>query len=100
MAARSTDPVPPAGLALIRNYRRGWLRGDVIAGVTIAAYLVPQVMAYATIAGLPPAAGLWASVGPLLAYAALGSSLLLSAGPESSTALMTGATVAALGNGG
>lgn len=99
MAARSTDPVPPAGLALIRNYRRGWLRGDVIAGVTIAAYLVPQVMAYATIAGLPPAAGLWASVGPLLAYAALGSSLLLSAGPESSTALMTGATVAALGNG-
>lgn len=80
-------------------YQRQWLRGDVIAGVTVAAYLVPQVMAYATVAGLPPAAGLWASIGPLVAYAVLGSSRLLSAGPESSTALMTGATVAALGGG-
>src|SRR6266516_3065641 len=42
------------GLAVLRDYRRGWLPGDLLAGVTVAAYLVPQVMAYATIAGLPP----------------------------------------------
>ena len=41
------------GLSLFTKYRRRWLRGDVLAGITVAAYLVPQVMAYATIAGLP-----------------------------------------------
>lgn len=46
------------GVAVLRNYQRGWLRGDVVAGCTVAAYLVPQVMAYATIAGLPPVVGL------------------------------------------
>lgn len=39
------------------NYQRSWLRGDLVAGVTVAAYLVPQVMAYATVAGLRPVAG-------------------------------------------
>ena len=47
------------GLSLFTKYRRRWLRGDVLAGITVAAYLVPQVMAYATIAGLPPVTGLW-----------------------------------------
>ncbi|MER6736208.1 SulP family inorganic anion transporter [Streptomyces puniciscabiei] len=42
------------------GHRRSWLRGDLLAGVTVAAYLVPQVMAYAGVAGLPPVAGLWA----------------------------------------
>jgi MFS superfamily sulfate permease-like transporter len=46
------------GLAVLRGYRREWLPGDLLAGVTVAAYLVPQVMAYATIAGLPPVAAL------------------------------------------
>jgi sulfate permease, SulP family len=46
------------GLARLRGYERHWLRGDVLAGVTVAAYLVPQVMAYAVIAGLPPVVGL------------------------------------------
>ncbi|WP_206416948.1 SulP family inorganic anion transporter, partial [Mycobacteroides abscessus] len=41
------------GLALLTDYRRTWLRGDVLAGITVAAYLVPQVMAYAALAGLP-----------------------------------------------
>ena len=50
------------GIAVLRRYERGWLSGDVIAGVTVAAYLVPQVMAYAVIAGLPAVAGLWATV--------------------------------------
>ena len=78
------------------GYRRGWLRGDVIAGVTVTAYLIPQVMAYAELAGLPAVVGLWASVGALLAYATLGSSNQLSVGPESTTALMTAAAIGGL----
>jgi SulP family sulfate permease len=85
------------GVALLRTYRVGWLRGDVLAGVTVAAYLVPQVMAYAQIAGLPPAIGLLAMVGPTVAYFLFGSSRRLSVGPESTTALMTAAAVAAVG---
>ncbi len=85
------------GLVVLRHYRRGWLRGDLVAGVTVAAYLIPQVMAYAQVAGLPPAAGLVAVVGPTLAYAVLGTSRQLSVGPESTTALMTATALAALG---
>ena len=81
---------------MLRGYQRGWLRGDLLAGVTVAAYLVPQVMAYAEVAGLPPIAGLWAAVAPLVVYAFLGSSRQLSVGPESSTALMTAAAVIVL----
>lgn len=81
------------------GYRRGWLRADVVAGVTVTAYLVPQVMAYAELAGLPAATGLWAAVGSLGCYAVAGSSRQLSVGPESTTALMTAAalTTAAAG---
>lgn len=85
------------GLAVVRGYRLGWLQGDVLAGVTVAAYLVPQVMAYAQIAGLPPALGLLAMVGPTITYFLLGSSRRLSVGPESTTALMTAAAVGAVG---
>ena len=84
------------GVAVLRRYDRAWLKGDVLAGVTVAAYLVPQVLAYAEVAGLPAVTGLWA-VGPgLLVYAVLGSSRQLSVGPESTTALMTAAGVGAL----
>lgn len=54
-----------------RGYRRSWLIGDVVAGLTVTAYLVPQVMAYAEVAGLPPVTGLWAIIGPLVVYAFL-----------------------------
>jgi SulP family sulfate permease len=77
------------GLSQFRDYRRGWLRGDILAGLTVAAYLIPQVMAYAEVAGLPPVVGLWAIIGPLAVYALLGSSRQLSIGPESTSALMT-----------
>ncbi|MFE0462365.1 SulP family inorganic anion transporter [Kitasatospora sp. NPDC058965] len=87
------------GLAVLRHYRRAWLRGDAAAGVTVAAYLVPQVMAYAGVAGLPPVAGLWAILPAIGAYALLGSSRLLSVGPESTTALMTATVVAPLAGG-
>ena len=84
------------GLDLLRHYRRGWLRADVLAGVTVAAYSIPQVMAYAEVAGLPPVTGLWALVGTLAVYAVLGSSRQLSVGPESTTALMTAAAIGPL----
>jgi SulP family sulfate permease len=84
------------GVWQLRNYERKWLRGDLLAGVAVAAYLIPQVMAYAEVAGLPAVAGLWAIFGPLAVYAVLGSSRQLSVGPESSTALMTAVAVAAL----
>ncbi|WP_122262116.1 SulP family inorganic anion transporter [Ornithinimicrobium cerasi] len=84
------------GVEVLRHYERGWLRGDVLAGVTVAAYLVPQVLAYAEVAGLPPVTGLWAVLPGLLVYAVLGTSRQLSVGPESTTALMTAAGVAAI----
>ena len=87
------------GLAVLRRYDRGWLRGDLVAGVTVAAYLVPQVMAYATLAGLDPVTGLWAILVPLATYAFFGSSRQLSVGPESTTALFTVATIAPLAAG-
>ena len=87
------------GLTQFLGYRRSWLRGDVMAGLTVATYLVPQAMAYATVAGLSPVAGLWASLLPLVIYALMGSSRYLSAGPESSTALMTAAALAPLAAG-
>ena len=88
-----------SGLALLSGYRRAWLRGDLLAGLAVAAYLVPQVMAYAEVAGLPPQTGLWSCLGSLAVYAVLGSSRQLSVGPESTTALMTVATVAPLAAG-
>lgn len=87
------------GLAQFRDYRRSYLRGDVVGGVTVAAYLVPQVMAYATLAGLPAVNGLWCALVPLVAYAVFGTSRMLSAGPESTTALMTATAVAPLAAG-
>ncbi|MFD9244939.1 SulP family inorganic anion transporter [Streptomyces sp. NPDC059556] len=87
------------GIGVLTRYERSWLRGDLLAGVTVVAYLVPQVMAYATVAGLPPVAGLWAILPALVSYALLGSSRLLSVGPESTTALMTATVVAPLAAG-
>ncbi len=81
------------GVAVLATYERRWLRGDVLAGVTVAAYLVPQVMAYGTLAGLPPVTGLWAAIPAMIVYAFLGSSKQLSVGPESTTALMTAVVI-------
>lgn len=77
------------GLARLRGCRRSELRGDVQAGLSVSAYLIPQTLAYATLAGLNPVVGLWAALPPLVIYAVLGSSRQLSVGPESTTALMT-----------
>lgn len=94
---RWRDSAP--GLALLQVYPKSWLRGDILAGITVAAYLVPQVMAYATLAGLQPVSGLWAALAPLALYAVMGSSRQLSVGPESTTALMTAVVLAPLASG-
>jgi len=79
------------GLDVLLHYQRSWLRGDVLAGITVAAYLVPQVMAYGEIAGVPPVYGLVSCLVPIVVYAVFGGSRQLSVGPESTTALMTAA---------
>ncbi|WP_155368556.1 SulP family inorganic anion transporter [Catellatospora vulcania] len=92
--------IPQApGVVTLRAYDRTWLRGDVLAGATVAAYLIPQVMAYSGLAGLPPVAGLWAALPALALYALLGSSRQLSVGPESTTALMTATVIGPLAAG-
>jgi MFS superfamily sulfate permease-like transporter len=58
----------------LRDYRRPWLRGDLLAGLTVWAVLAPESLAYASIAGVSPVVGLYAAPGALILYAALGSS--------------------------
>ncbi len=84
------------GLKSLLSYQRAWLRGDMLAGVTVAAYLIPQCMAYGELAGVQPVVGLWAILPPMIIYALLGSSPQLSIGPESTTAVMTAAAIAPL----
>ncbi len=84
------------GLKKLLSYRGSWLRGDLLAGLTVAAYLIPQCMAYGELAGVEPVAGLWAILPPMIIYALFGSSPQLSIGPESSTAVMTAAAIAPL----
>jgi SulP family sulfate permease len=84
---------------VLRRYRWGWLRSDVFAGIAVVAYMVPQVMAYTALVGVPPVVGLWTALAGLVAYAALGSSRVLSIGPESTIALMAGAAIAPLAAG-
>ncbi|HEX2804664.1 MAG TPA: SulP family inorganic anion transporter, partial [Kineosporiaceae bacterium] len=95
---RALTAVTP-GLGVLRRYRRAWLRPDVFAGIAVAAYLVPQVMAYTTIVNVPPIAGLWTALAGLIVYAVMGGSRVLSVGPESTVALMAGTAIAPLAAG-
>ena len=73
----------------LRRYDRRDLGGDITAGIVVAVMLVPQGMAYAMLAGMPPVAGLYASAIPVLAYVLFGSSRQLAVGPSALTALLT-----------
>src|SRR6201986_3251793 len=84
----------------LRGYRRTWLRGDLIAGLTVWAVLVPEALAYATIAGVSPVVGLYAAPPALPLYAAFGSSRHLIVGQMSGTAALSAAAVADLTTGG
>lgn len=78
----------------LRGYDRAWLRGDLVAGLTVWAVLVPEALAYASIAGVSPVVGLYAAPAALVVYALLGSSRHLVVGPMSATAALSAAAIA------
>ncbi|WP_373541237.1 SulP family inorganic anion transporter [Chamaesiphon sp.] len=84
------------GLRQLWGYDRSWWGGDLLAGITVAAYLIPQCMAYGEIVGVSPVVGLWTILPAMCVYALVGSSRQLSVGPESTTAVMTAAAIAPL----
>jgi SulP family sulfate permease len=89
--------LPVAGWAA--QYRADWLPGDIVAGVTLAAYAIPVSLAYAALAGLPPQAGVYGYLLGGLGYALLGSSRQLAIGPTSAISLMIAGTVGAMAEG-
>jgi len=98
-SGRSLGRLVP-GLGVIASYRRKWLAKDIIAGVVLTTLLVPQGMAYAELAGLPPITGLYTSIMCLLGYAVLGPSRILVLGPDSSLGPMIAATILPLASAG
>ncbi len=74
-------------------YRADWLRLDVVAGLTVAAVVIPKAMAYATIAGLPVEVGLYTAFVPMLVYVLLGKSSVLSVSTTTTVAILTGASL-------
>lgn len=89
-------PVP----AWLPGYRKSDLKGDIPAGLTVGVMLIPQGMAYAMIAGMPPIYGLYASTVPLILYALLGTSRQLAVGPVAMVSLLTAAGVGAIAGAG
>jgi SulP family sulfate permease len=95
-AARHTWPI----LQWVPGYKRSWLRFDVIAGLTVCGILVPEGMAYAQLAGVPPEYAFYAAPIGLLAYAVLGSSRQLVVAVSSAVAIMSAATISELATAG
>jgi sulfate permease, SulP family len=89
----------PLLLGSLRGYRIGWLRADLLAGLSVWAVLVPESLAYATIAGVPPVVGLYAAVPSLVLYAVFGSSRHLVVASMSATAALSASIVGALAGG-
>ncbi len=85
---------------MVRTYERRWLRADLVAGVVLAAILVPQGMAYAELAGLPCVTGLYTTIACLVGYAVLGPSRVLVLGPDSSVSPLIFAAIVPLLAGG
>ena len=81
----------------IRSYDRAWLRGDLIAGVTVAALIVPKNLGYAGIAGIPLQNGLYAAAAGAILYAVFGTSRQISTGPSSGLAAVAASAVAVAG---
>jgi len=75
------------------NYKKNWLKGDIGAGLTVGVMLIPQGMAYASIAGLPAVYGLYASIVPIIIYAILGTSRQLAVGPVAMVSLLTATAI-------
>jgi len=89
MTLKSILPI----LDWLPNYKKKWLRGDISAGLTVGVMLIPQGMAYASIAGLPAVYGLYASIIPILIYAFFGTSRQLAVGPVAMVSLLTATAI-------
>jgi MFS superfamily sulfate permease-like transporter len=84
------------GIRAFSSYERVWLRSDLVAGVVLAAILVPQGMAYAELGGLPPVTGLYTTISCLVGYALMGPSRVLVLGPDSSVSPLIFAAITPL----
>jgi len=82
-----------------RGYTRSWIRFDVLAGLSAAAVVIPQALAYATIAGLPVQVGLYCALVPMVVYGLLGSSRTLSVSTTSTLSILTAEAIATAGSG-
>lgn len=98
IAPRASRGLPPLA-GWVRDYRRAWLRADLIAGLTLAAYAVPVALAYASLAGLPPEAGLYGYMLGGVAYTLFCSSRHLAIGPTSAIAIVLAGGLGALAAG-
>src|SRR5687767_4238553 len=87
------------GLAAMAQYDRSWFRLDLVAGLSVAAVAVPTAIAYAQLAGVPPANGLYASILPLVTYAFLGTSRQLIITPDAATCAVVATIVLPLAAG-
>ena len=88
------------GVRVARTYEKQWLRADLVAGIVLAAILVPQGMAYAELAGLPAVTGLYTTIACLVAYAIFGPSRVLVLGPDSAVSPLIFAAIVPLLAGG
>src|ERR1700744_4462673 len=102
-ADHGARPGPPAWLvrhvpavSWVPGYRAGWLRGDAIAGLTIWGLLIPEGIAYASLAGLPPQAGLYTLLASLVLYAVFGTSRQMVVAGTSASAVLVYSSVSAL----
>jgi SulP family sulfate permease len=87
------------GLALLKNYDRKWLPRDLLAGVSVCVVMIPSVIAYAELMGLPPQTGLYAALSPLVVYALFGSSRQMIVGPDIAISLLIASTIGPLAGG-
>jgi SulP family sulfate permease len=87
------------GLALFRDYRSAWLLSDILAGISVCVVMIPSVIAYAGLMGLPPQHGLYAALVPLIVYAFFGSSRQVIVGPDIAISLLIASAIGPLANG-
>jgi SulP family sulfate permease len=87
------------GIALLRAYRAEWFSGDLLAGISVCVIMIPSVIAYAGLMGLPPQHGLYAALVPMVVYAFLGSSRQVIVGPDIAISLLIASTIGPLAGG-
>src|ERR1051325_4743900 len=100
----SSSPLPALirvvpGFALFRNYRTDWFLPDVLAGISVCIVMIPSVIAYSGLMGLPPQQGLYAALVPLVVYALFGSSRQVIVGPDIALSLLIASAIGPLASG-